>query len=128
WINERLETVYKVDPRYSNKAQSLFQLDLGPPESLPDALRGEQWAFVQLPLGTLTQMLKKVDEAEIFGSGFSLASAGLPDLPEDILIPGVVVFSRRALPLAAWTNGLEIATVKADVARSCLILETGVNQ
>lgn len=32
WINERLETVYKQDPRYSDKAQSLFQLDLGPPE------------------------------------------------------------------------------------------------
>ncbi len=29
---------------------------------------------------------------------------------------GVAVFSRRALPLAAWTNGLEIAAVKADVA------------
>lgn len=44
------------------------------------------------------------------------------------LAPGVAVFSRRALPLAAWTNGLEIAAVKADVQRSCLILETGVNQ
>ena len=41
---------------------------------------------------------------------------------------GVAVFSRRALPLAAWTNGLEIAGVKADVERSCLILETGVTQ
>ncbi|GFH31017.1 uncharacterized protein HaLaN_29964 [Haematococcus lacustris] len=40
----------------------------------------------------------------------------------------VAVFSRRALPLAAWTNGLEIAAVKADVARSSLILETGVTQ
>ncbi|GIL44701.1 hypothetical protein Vafri_2222 [Volvox africanus] len=128
WINERLDTVYKADPRYSDKAQSLFQLDLGPPEALPDALRGEQWAFVQLPLGTLIQMLKKVHEGEIFGGAFSLATAGLQDLPMDILIPGVVVFSRRALPLAAWTNGLEIATVKADVQRSCLILETGVNQ
>jgi hypothetical protein len=38
------------------------------------------------------------------------------------------VFSRRALPLAAWTNGLELACISADVARSCLILETGVNQ
>ncbi len=28
------------------------------------------------------------------------------------------MFSRRALPLAAWTNGLEIAAVKADVAVS----------
>ncbi|PNW70022.1 hypothetical protein CHLRE_17g702500v5 [Chlamydomonas reinhardtii] len=128
WINERLESVYKQDPRFSDKAQSLFQLDLGPPEALPDALRGEQWAFVQLPLGTLLQMLKRVDDAEIFGSGFTLGTVGLADLPADILIPGVVVFSRRALPLAAWTNGLEIAAVKADVARSCLILETGVNQ
>lgn len=32
WISERLEQVYKPDPRYSDKAQSLFQLDLGPPE------------------------------------------------------------------------------------------------
>jgi hypothetical protein len=38
------------------------------------------------------------------------------------------VFSRRALPLAAWTNGLEIAAVKADVERSSLVLETGVQQ
>lgn len=38
------------------------------------------------------------------------------------------MFSRRATALAAWTNGLEIAGVKADVERSCLVLETGVNQ
>jgi hypothetical protein len=64
----------------------------------------------------------------MFGSTFSLASAGLSDLPSDVLVPGVAVFSRRSLPMAAWTNGLEIAAVKADVERSCLILETGVNQ
>lgn len=38
------------------------------------------------------------------------------------------MFSRRAAPLAAWTNGLELAAVTADVERACLILETGVNQ
>jgi dTDP-4-dehydrorhamnose 3,5-epimerase-like enzyme len=32
WIQERLETVYKRDERYSDKAQSLFSLDLGAPE------------------------------------------------------------------------------------------------
>lgn len=32
-----------------------------PRQALPDALRGEQWAFVQLPLGTLQQMLKRVE-------------------------------------------------------------------
>ncbi|KAF5840459.1 hypothetical protein DUNSADRAFT_16693 [Dunaliella salina] len=128
WIQERLETVYKKDPRYNDKVQSLFSLDLGTPEPLPDAMRGEQWAFVQLPLGDLLAMLKEVQESDIFGTTFDLDIAGAGGLPKDILIPGVAVFSRRALPLAAWTSGLEIAAVKADVQRSCLILETGVNQ
>jgi len=128
WIQERLESVYKQDARYSDKAQSLFTLDLGAPEPLPDALRGEQWAFVQLPLSALQGMLKKVEEGDMFGSTFDLRTIGAHTLPKDILIPGVAVFSRRALPLAAWTNGLEIAAVKADVPRASLILETGVNQ
>lgn len=128
WLEERLETVYKQDPRFNEKGQSLFTLDLGAPEPLPDALRGEKWAFVQLPLGGVLDMLKTVEMGDMFGASFSLSAAGVADLPRNILIPGVAVFSRRALPLAAWTNGLDIATVKADVERSCLILETGVNQ
>jgi hypothetical protein len=32
WIQERLDSVYRQDPRYSDKAQTLFTLDLGPPE------------------------------------------------------------------------------------------------
>eukprot|EP00877_Chromochloris_zofingiensis_P004936 jgi/Chrzof1/14443/Cz09g03050.t1 len=127
-LEERLENVYKADPRFNDKATSLFNIDLGPPEALPDALRGEKWAFVQLPLGPLMDMLQNVGTGNLFGAKFSLASAGVDDLPRDTLVPGVAVFSRRALPLAAWTNGLEIAGVKADVERSCLILETGVNQ
>lgn len=127
-LEERLENVYKQDPRYSDKAATMFNLELGAPEPLPDALRGEKWAFVQLPLGPLLDMIKKVEEANTFGASMSLGPAGLADLPRDILVPGVAVFSRRAMPLAAWTNGLEIAAVKADVERSCLILETGVNQ
>jgi hypothetical protein len=45
----------------------------------------------------------------MFGATLSLEAAGLADLPKDILVPGVAVFSRRAMPLAAWTNALEIA-------------------
>lgn len=41
---------------------------------------------------------------------------------------GVAVYSRRAMPLAAWTSGLELANVSADADRACLVLETGVNQ
>lgn len=59
-LEERLENVYKADPRFNDKATSLFNIDLGPPEALPDALRGEKWAFVQLPLGPLMDMLQNV--------------------------------------------------------------------
>jgi hypothetical protein len=50
-------------------------------------------------------------QGTLFGSSFSLDAAGLGDLRGDTLVPGVAVFSRRALPIAAWTNGLEIAGV-----------------
>lgn len=127
-LEERLDAVYRPDPRFSPQATSLFDLDLGAPGPLPDALRGEQWAFVQLPLDSLREMLQPVEAGEMFGASFDLGAAGLADLRGDTLVPGVAVFSRRSAPLAAWTNGLEIAGVKADVERSCLILETGVNQ
>lgn len=41
---------------------------------------------------------------------------------------GVAVFSKRAVPLAAWTSGFELAALVADTDRACVILETGVNQ
>jgi hypothetical protein len=49
----------------------------------------------------------------MFGCSFDLGAAGLGDLRGDTLVPGVAVFSRRAMPLAAWTNGLEIAGARA---------------
>jgi hypothetical protein len=42
-------------------------------------------------------------------------------------LAGVAVFSQRALPLAAWTNGLELAGLKTDTEMGYLVLETGVN-
>ncbi|GMH35641.1 hypothetical protein BSKO_03509 [Bryopsis sp. KO-2023] len=128
WLEERLEDVYKKDPRYSEKAQNLFMLDLGAPTELDDALRGEAWNFVQLPLGTLVEELKDVESGDIFGCGLPLDRAGLGDLPMDTLVPGISVYSRRAEPLAAWTNGLEISNIKADIDRAGLVMETGVNE
>ena len=40
---------------------------------------------------------------------------------------GIAVYSRRAVPLAAWTAGLELANVVADPDRACLVLESGVS-
>jgi hypothetical protein len=123
-LSSRLESVYKIDARYSEEAGTMFQLDLAPPVDIADALRGEQWAFVQLPLPALRQEVQPLGTGTFFGS--TLPTMDKLGLAEDSMIPGVAVFSKRATPLAAWTNGLELACLKADVDRSCLLLETGV--
>lgn len=126
WLEDRLESVYKQHPGYSDKASTLFTIDLGAPEELPDALRGEKWSFVQLPLGTLQQELDEVKAGRAFGATLDLAAVRHALTP-DTLVPGVAVYSRRADPLAAWTNGLDLAAVVADTDRAFLILETGYN-
>jgi len=44
------------------------------------------------------------------------------------LSAGVAVYSVRSQPLAAWTKGYDLNNLVADPERSCLVLETGVNQ
>ena len=125
-LEERRLAVYTQDERYSERAVSMFQLDLAPPDEISDALRGEQWSFVQLPLSALAEESVAVANDKCFGALLpSLLSLGLS---EDTKIPGIAVFSRRAVPLAAWTNGLELACMKADIDRSCILLETGVRE
>jgi hypothetical protein len=127
WLEEREESVYKVAPGYNEKAPTLFTLDLGPPQELPDALRGERWSFVQLPLGALRSELAAVANGRAFGASLEPSAAGIA-ADDNTLVPGVAVYSRRAAPLAAWTDGLELAAVGADTDRGMLVLETGVNQ
>eukprot|EP00892_Ulva_mutabilis_P004990 jgi/Ulvmu1/2863/UM146_0005.1 len=123
-LEERLEQVYKKDERYSEQAGTMFQLDLAPPEDISDALRGEQWAFVQLPLSALMEEVAPVQQQDCFGA--IVPHIDDLGLSPETNVPGVAVFSRRAVPLAAWTNGLEIACMKADTDRCCLLLEAGV--
>lgn len=126
WLEDRMENVYTAHPGYSDKASTLFTIDLGAPEELPDALRGEKWSFVQLPLATLQQELGDVVAGRAFGATLDL-DAVRQELTPETMVPGVAVYSRRADPLAAWTNGLDLAAVKADTDRAFLILETGFN-
>jgi hypothetical protein len=43
-------------------------------------------------------------QGKVFGEAFGLDLVGLSDLSDDTAIPGVAVFSRRSMPLAAWTR------------------------
>ncbi len=97
--------VYKQAPGYSDKATSLFTLDLGSPQDLPDALRGESWVFVQLPLAQLLEEARAVTSRQSFGSVFALDTAGLGDLPADTLIPGESAESPLLIRLCLrWTR------------------------
>lgn len=125
-LNARLELVYKQHPRYSNVNTNTLNLNISPPAELPDAFRGEKWAFVQLPLSELQKDAEEVINGNIFGSYIDMEFFSNKN-KADTLVPGVAVFSRRAVPLAAWTNGLELATITVDTERACLILETGID-
>jgi hypothetical protein len=93
-----------------------------PPQPLPDALLGEKWQFVALPASTLAELN---DWTIDFGEAFPLGLAGLA--PE-AQVPGLLIFSARATPLAAWMSGLEVAGVKLDSDYPTrLLLETGLN-
>ncbi|EFN56383.1 hypothetical protein CHLNCDRAFT_35116 [Chlorella variabilis] len=127
WLEDRMGSVYEAHPGYNEKASTLFTVEMGAPEDLPDALRGEKWSFVQLPLATLQQELEAVAAGKAFGATLDLG-AMRQQLAPDTLVPGVAVYSRRADPLAAWTNGLDLSAVVADTDRAFLILETGFNQ
>jgi len=124
WLEDRLENVYPNEPGYQDSAivspSVTYQSPV--PLALPDALQGQQWAFVTLEASAFDEM----PEWEIdFGEGFPLALAGLTG---DCPIPGTIVFSSRAFPLAAWMSGLELSFLKYAPGRAPrLVLETGGN-
>jgi RNA-binding protein Tab2/Atab2 len=122
WFQERSQTVYPKHPG--------FQPLMPPPpafepmiaQQLPDALKGDGWSFVSLSLDALTEM----NEWDVtFRESIPLEVLALP--PETI-IPGLVIFSKRAVPLAGWMSGLEIAALDVETTPvPRLLLETGLS-
>lgn len=122
WLQQRFAEVYPAHPGFQPGANPSVSFATTPPQSLPDALLGEKWQFVSLEAGAFADLTEwSID----FGESFPLSLAGLsPETP----IPGLLIFSSRATPLAAWMSGLELACVKYDLEESArLLLETGVN-
>jgi hypothetical protein len=121
WLQERLETVYPLEPGYQASMNPSVAFPTSQPQRLPDALIGQQWAFVNLAVKDFEDMAEwQVD----FGEAFPLA---LVDLPLEARIPGLVIFSPRALALAGWLSGLELAGLKYEQESARLLLETGMN-
>jgi hypothetical protein len=127
WIAERMETVYPQETGYDEKAARNTSVQYPGLNAipLPDAVkgdRGDKWAFVSLNAADFAEM-NQWDIA--FADSFALS---LADVTPDTKIPGLIIFSPRATPLAAWMSGLEMGYLHLETnPRSQLLLETGLS-
>jgi len=90
---------------------------------MPDALRGESFAFVQLPASTALGFFGAGATGDFFGDACRVDPAVVA---ADPLLTGLVVYSRRAKGVAAWMSGAEVVAVKADVATKEVVLSCGL--
>lgn len=129
WLQERMEDFYPNQPGFQTTAigSATVQFEVAKPKPLQEALMGEKWAFVSLEASAFAEMGEwSID----FGEGFPLSimdkkgvTAALePTTP----IAGIIIFSPRAFPLAAWISGLDLAFIRVEgTPPTQLLLETG---
>ncbi|NEP52416.1 MAG: DUF1092 family protein [Moorea sp. SIO3C2] len=125
WLKQRIEDFYPNQPGYdpAAAASSFVRYQSPIPKPLPDALQGQKWAVVSLQASAFEEM----NEWEIdFGEAFPVS---IMDIAPETPIPGLIIYSQRAKPLAAWMSGLELSFVRLDTTddKPKLLLETGAN-
>lgn len=120
WLQQRMAEVYPQEAGYQGGTNPSVRLENPLPQRLPDALEGQQWVFVSLSAEELAEM----PEWDIgFREAFPL---DLAQLSPETRIPGILIFSPRALPIAGWMSGLELAFLRIDTQQGTrLVLETG---
>ncbi|NJR51213.1 MAG: DUF1092 family protein [Leptolyngbyaceae cyanobacterium CSU_1_3] len=122
WLRDRLEQVYPQHPGYQVGKNASVVFPTTPAQALPDALIGQKWIFATLEARAFDDMK---DWSIDFGEVFPIALVGLPP---DMPIPGLIIYSSRAVAMAAWMSGLEMAAIKFDSESGArLLLETGVS-
>lgn len=119
WLQERERSVYPQEPGYMAGPLAPPPQPLRPiAVPLPEAARGESWAWASLPLEALAGAWE-----------WDLGFAGLvplpPGLEAEVPVPGIRLFSpSRALALAGWLAGLE--PVRLEISGLQLVLEAGM--
>ncbi len=129
WLQAREQDYYPQQPGYDPQAVTppAVRYDTPLAQPLPDAILGEKWVFVTLE----AQAFREMPEWEIaFAEGFPFTDLGLS---ETTAIPGIILYSQRAIPMAGWMSGLELGLIrllenKKEINnRGQLLLETGTN-
>ena len=126
-LDKRIKEVYPHEPGYDSKAATSASVQYPAMNAipLPDAVRGDRgdkWAFVSLEASAFAE----INEWDIsFGEAFPLS---LGKITPETKIPGLIIYSPRAIPLAAWMSGLEMSWLQLQAnALPRLLLETGVS-
>jgi len=122
WLEQRLQDFYPQQPGFqASAAGGVMQFQPQTAQALPDALLGQQWAFVNLAAGEFQDMAAwEID----FGEAFPLGEMAI-----DTQIPGILIFSPRAKALAGWMSGLDIGFLKfVEKPKAQLLLETGATE
>jgi RNA-binding protein Tab2/Atab2 len=121
WLDERDQNYYPSLPNYQASSNPSVNLPPPKPQPLPAALMGERWSFVSLEAAAFAEM---ADWEISFSEAFPLSIFGLQP---QTLVPGLIIYSSRALALAGWMSGLELAFLRFNVQPPQLVLETGAN-
>ena len=128
WLEERHKDVYpKMEGYNRNMVQSMNApsfLDVRTPVKLPDALRGEKYAFVGLPVSEFIPPDGGVTPDNI---GVGRLCSLPPDIPGDAFVQGVVILSQRAAGLASWLAGTEVVGLTCDLRKRTLVMETDID-
>ena len=127
WLNKRLSDFYPQEAGFDLKTANTASVQYPPLNAipLPDAVkgdRGDKWTFVSLAAADFDDM----SDWDIgFEESFALS---LLDIKPNTAIPGLIIYSPRATPLAAWMSGIEMGYLQLEKSiRPQLRLETGVS-
>jgi hypothetical protein len=124
WLQERMEQVYPKCEGFQAADPKPLPLQVQASitaQPVPNALMGDRWILVSL---TAADLASASEWSMDFGETFQTES-----LAPDLVIPGIIMISARALPLAAWMSGVDPVFLRFERAaiagRTQLCLEAG---
>jgi len=121
-LDDREANVYPKMPGFrKNMRVDNALLNVREPERMPDALLGEKYAFVEMQLSQFGDLK---DE----NIGFGELCPVNPDFDESTVVPGMVIFSRRAKAISGWITGIELAAVGTNLAKRQIVIECGLDK
>lgn len=128
WLEERHAEVYPSMEGYKSTMRDVGQrpafLDARTLQKLPDALRGEKYAFVGLPLSEFLPETGSISNENIGVGKLCTLPKGLP---ADAFVQGIVILTNRAQALATWLSGTEVVGLNCDLRQRTVLMETDID-